>query len=364
MIEFCAVRAEAGAFQLRDIDLKIQEGDCHVIVGPTGAGKTFLLETLIGLRPLTGGTIRIDGKDISGLPLNARNISYVPQEACLFPTMTVRENIMYGVEARNIDRLSVAPFIQQLITFFNIEALLDRFPANLSGGEKQRVALVRGLAPKPVLLVLDEPFSAIDHSMREEIRRLIKSLLEMYKMTTLVVTHDLDEAFFLGDRLSVIIDGSLRQTGGRDDVYYYPKTFGVASFLGIKNTFRGTIAAIEDGEVVLTWDEMGLTIPVACKCSRKRFVQHQAVRFGIRSEAVHILRPGDQGESRKCLVEGAVRKVYMRGKMHTVLVELDGPAKTPIEIDIHDAAARKIGLVESARIKINLNPKWIFLLSD
>jgi ABC-type Fe3+/spermidine/putrescine transport system ATPase subunit len=363
MIEFRGVAAAIGSFQLQNIDLAIQSGHCHVIVGPTGAGKTFLLETLLGLRPLNTGTILLDGADITALPPHQRNISYVPQDACLFPNLTVRDNIWYGVRVRKIPPASVSAFVEQLIAFFSIAPLLDRYPRNLSGGEKQRVALVRALAPQPALLVLDEPFSSIDYSMREDIRRLLKELLERFATTTLIVTHDLDEAFFLGQEVSILIEGRLAQSGGREDVYYYPKTLPVATFLGIKNRFHGRVETVAPGEVKLFWEELGKPITVSCKCSQKRFKPGQNIEFGIRSEAVSILRPGRDHEITNCVFEGVVKKLYMRGRMHTVLLSIKNSHEFSIEIDIHDAAARKIGIQEGAVLRVHLNPKWIFLLS-
>ncbi len=362
MIELRSIHATAGNFCLDDINFTINSGDCHVIVGPTGAGKTLLLETIIGLRTPLSGSILIDDTDVSGLPPNERRISYVPQDTCLFPNMTVDENISYGLNIRKADKETSIPFVNRLVDFLHIGQLRSRFPQNLSGGEKQRVALVRALAIKPQLLVLDEPFSAIDHSMREDIRRMIKGLLEEFKTTTLIVTHDLDEAYFLGHRLSIIANGRIIQTGTREEIYYYPKTMAASSFLGIRNIFRGKVEAIENDEVVIRCDHLMQTIRVSCKCGHKRFASGHDILFGIRSEAVYILRPGHQQKEKECILDATVREIYVRGKMHTILVEVAVPEKTRVEIDIHDVAARKIGIVDNARIQISLNPKYVFLL--
>lgn len=364
MIELQAVNASVGAFRLVDIDFTIGSGTCHVIVGPTGAGKTFLLETIIGLRTLASGTIRIDGKDVADLPPNARHVSYVPQDACLFPTLTVRQNIRFGLDVRQTPSENSQAFIGHLIDFLHIGDLLDRYPRNLSGGEKQRVALARALATKPALLILDEPFSAIDHSLREEIRRMIKELLDEFQTTTLIVTHDLDEAFFLGDRVSIIQNGRIIQSGPRDEIYYYPKSLAAAVFLGIKNIFPGFIESLSQNEITISSNELGRSITVPCHCAHKRFSPKQAVRFGIRSEAVCILRHKDNQEEGRNVFDAQVRKMFVRGKLHTVIVDLMTPKKVAVEIDIHDAAAKKIGIHEGADIQINMNPKHIFLLPE
>jgi len=362
MIELRSVHARAGKFRLNDINFSLDSGGCHVIVGQTGAGKTCLLETIIGLRETLSGSILINGVDVSNLPPNERNVSYVPQDICLFPNMTVNENILYGLKIRKSEKESAVHFVERLINFLQIRHLLSRYPQNLSGGEKQRVALVRALAIKPLLLVLDEPFSALDHSMREEIRRTIKELLDEFKTTTLIVTHDLDEAYFLGDRISILQNGRIIQTGRREEIYYYPKSLAAASFIGIKNIFRGKATEIFDEKVVVSCEDLNKNITVSCKCGRKRFAPGQEILFGIHSEAIYILRPGNNQLVKEYVFAAVVKKMYVRGKMHTLLVELDVPKKIIVEIDIHDAAARKIGVKENAEIQISMNPSYIFLL--
>jgi len=362
MIELCSVFANAGKFRLEDINLTINSGGCHVIVGQTGAGKTCLLETILGLREHASGKILIDGNDVSAFPPHQRNISYVPQDICLFPNMNVIENIHYGSKIRNRAKDSDQLFVDRLIDFLHLRPLLLRYPQNLSGGEKQRVALVRALAIKPLLLVLDEPFSALDHSMREGIRRTIKELLEEFKTTTLIVTHDLDEAYFLGDQISILQNGRIIQTGRREEIYYYPKSLAAASFIGIKNIFRGKISEIFEEKVFVSCEALNKTIAVGCKCGRKKFAPGQEILFGIHSEAVYILRPGNDQLGKDYVFDAVVKKMYIRGKMHTLLVELDVPQKTIVEIDIHDAAVRKIGIENNAKIQISLNPAYIFLL--
>ncbi|HNX76318.1 MAG TPA: ABC transporter ATP-binding protein [Candidatus Rifleibacterium sp.] len=361
MIEFRQLCAIAGVFTLENIDITIAGGECHVVVGPTGAGKTFLLETLVGLRDLSSGEILIDGQPVSLLAPRDRKVSYVPQDTCLFPNMTVRDNILYGVRMGGISQSEAQPLIDHLISFLHIGHLLDRYPVKLSGGEKQRVALARALVPRPALLVLDEPFSAIDHSMREDIRRLIKELLEEFSTTTLIVTHDLDEAFFLGNHISIMINGRILQSGNRERLYYYPQSFAAAHFLGIKNLFPATVTAIEEGSVTIHWTAMNRHLVIPCHCSDKRFTLQQSVHFGIRSEAVYIQRPGHE-KTLENIFAATVKKLYTRGRMHTIVVEA-GDDKVAVEIDIHDAAARKISVVEAEPVSISMLPSSIFLIT-
>jgi len=362
MIELNSVNASVGTFSLTNVSFKIPSGSCHVIVGPTGSGKTFLLETVIGIRKLTSGNILFNGQDVADLTPNDRHVAYVPQDTCLFPNMTVSQNIRFGLEMRRTVVKNDQLFIDHLIDFLHIGDLLERYPRNLSGGEKQRVALARALATKPALLILDEPFSAIDHSLREEIRRMLKQLLDEFKTTTLIVTHDLDEAYFLGDLISIILNGQLIQSGPREKVYYYPNSLAAAEFLGIKNLFTGQVESISQDQITISAEGFEQSLAIPCRCASKKMVPGQTVRFGIRSEAVYINRLPKSSDSGQINFAALIRKIFVRGRMHTIIAELATPRKMSVEIDIHDIAVQKMNLCEGANIQISIDAKHIFLI--
>lgn len=364
MIEFRNLCGGSGSFSLDRINLKIESGSCSVIVGPTGAGKSFLIEALIGLRPLTAGQILVNDRDIADQPPQSRRIAYVPQDNCLFPNMTVKDNIWYGLRLKSLIDKETPELVEHLLDFLQIRHLLLRYPANLSGGEKQRVALARALATRPALLALDEPFSAIDNSLREDIRRLLKDLLEEFKTTTLIVTHDLDEAFFLGNCVSIMINGQIIQSGPREQMYYYPKSKAAAAFLGIKNSFAAQARIVDTDHVTVYWPDMNYELKVPCHCSQKRFVQGQQLNWGIRAEAVFIIRPGFENKPGFYIFSGKIKKFFQRGRTHTLIVEFSSNKDLKIEIDIHDAAARKLELSEGKEIKFSIEPGLIFLFSD
>ncbi len=363
MIELRKISAQAGAFSLRNVDLKIDSGQCHVIVGPTGAGKTFLIETLLGLRNITSGQVLANESDISTLAPHKRKIAYVPQDNCLFPNMTVAQNIGYGLQFCMNGGKETQELIEHLAGFLKIRHLFDRWPGNLSGGEKQRVALARALVTRPSLLALDEPFSAIDQTMREDIRRLLKELLEEFKTTTLIVTHDHDEAFFFGDQLSIMINGEIIQTGPREQMYYYPKTAQAAEFLGMKNIFRARAIEVDPDHVVIDWYDMQTKMTIPCHCSQKRFKPGQDLFFGIRSELVFVIRPGFENKPGFYLFDANVKKFYRRGRNHTLIAEIISNKKLIFEIDIHDVAAKKLEICEGKKITISLEPRRVFLYS-
>jgi ABC-type Fe3+/spermidine/putrescine transport system ATPase subunit len=202
--------ARAGSFTLGPVSLDVPADRVLVVLGPSGAGKTMLLETIAGLRPQQAGQISLAGTDITGLPPERRRIGLVFQDAALFPHLTVRDNVRFGPRARHAASPDGSDdLLQQL----GIERLAGRSPRSLSGGERQRVALARALAIQPGLLLLDEPLSALDQPTREEMRALLQKLLAELEIPAAHVTHDRDEALSLGDDLAVIVSGQLRQTG-------------------------------------------------------------------------------------------------------------------------------------------------------
>jgi len=234
MIEVKNLALNLGKFKLQDINFSVKKGSTHIILGPSGAGKSSIILAILGLHNLDKGAIFLDGKDIIKLDVNKRGFGYVPQNLALFPHMNVEQNISYGLK---INRINNSKILQKLIDVAGIRSLLSRYPSSLSGGEKQRVALVRAVATLPKLLLLDEPFSALDISLKKEMWQLLNELKESFNITTIMITHDLNEAFFLADTISIIINGQVVQNGFKKEIFYRPKSIEVAKYLGIKNIF-------------------------------------------------------------------------------------------------------------------------------
>ncbi|QTA86067.1 ABC transporter ATP-binding protein [Desulfonema magnum] len=255
MITLKNLHVRLSEFFLDNISLDISEGEFFVLMGPTGSGKTVLLEAIAGLIPVTRGQIFIQEKEVTGLPPEKRGIGIVYQDQALFPHLTVRKNIAYGLRYHRISGEIAVERIDRLVSLLNLSHLLDRLPGNLSGGEKQRVALARALAVRPEVLLLDEPLSALDPNFREEVRNALKSLHRNTGTTFMMVTHDFVDALSLGDRAAVINNGHIEQAGPVDDIFQKPMSAFVANFVGMKNLFKarfeGTKTSLGDLEIEL-----------------------------------------------------------------------------------------------------------------
>ncbi len=227
-------------FHLRDIHLTVDENEFFALMGPTGAGKTVLLEAIAGLVPIKSGRVFIGHREVTGLPPEKRGIGIVYQDHALFPHQTVLQNISYGLHFHKAQKADAENRRERLIDLLHLSHILNRLPIHLSGGEKQRVALARALMVAPEVLLLDEPLSALDPNFREEIRDSLKDLHKSSKTTFLMVTHDFSDAFFLAERAAVMNQGRLEQTGGTKEVFRRPNSLFAAEFVGMKNVFPAT----------------------------------------------------------------------------------------------------------------------------
>ena len=247
MIELKNVHVKLGDFNLEQISLVVAKGEYTVVLGPTGAGKTVLLESIAGLHAVQRGEILLDGKDVTNTVPEQRRASIVYQDYTLFPHLTVKENIVFGLRVRHLARPKIAEALELICGIFEIQPLLKRFPGTLSGGERQRVALARALITKPEILLLDEPLSALDAESREEMRSLLKNTQQKLGVTTLHVTHDFEEAMSLANNIVVINGGKIQQVGKPSEIFYHPSSEFVARFTMARNIFEGKIIR-QDGQ--------------------------------------------------------------------------------------------------------------------
>lgn len=235
MIEIKGLSLDVGDFSLSDINLTVGNREYFVLLGPTGAGKTLLIECLAGLYSATRGEIWIDGRQISSLPPEKRNMGYVPQDFALFPFLNVGENITFGLRRAHKQKDLYEDRVDGLIQLLGISHLVNRDVRTLSGGEKQRVALARALATSPELLLLDEPLNSVDVRTAKYLRLELRRLHEELGLATIHVTHNLMEAEELADRMAILNLGRVEQVGTSDEVFFYPESDTVSDLIGTPN---------------------------------------------------------------------------------------------------------------------------------
>jgi ABC-type Fe3+/spermidine/putrescine transport system ATPase subunit len=268
-----------GEFALRQVSLDVADGEYFVLLGPPGAGKSIFLECLCGLNRVESGTIFVDGEEVTGWEPRRRGIGYVPQDYALFPHRSVEGNIAFGLVAAGHGKAEIRDRVGETVEMLGIGGLLARSVHGLSGGERQRVALARALVLRPRVLLLDEPVSALDESMRQEV---CDSLLRLHRhlgLTTIHVSHNQEEAFSIADRAGIMHAGELRQVGPMDELLRRPHDEFVARFMRCGNVFSGEAVGIEGGETVVRCGAVRLRVPG----------RHQGgVSFVIRPEDLRV----------------------------------------------------------------------------
>lgn len=302
---------DVGGFELSNIDLRAEKGDYVALIGPSGSGKSLLLETIIGFYVPEKGKILLEGVDITAFPPDKRQISIVYQDHMLFPHMNVFENIAYALRKKLRNEKQVEAEIRQITEILGIGGLLHRKPATLSGGEKQRVALARSLVVRPKLLLLDEPFSALDTRTREKLRDLLKKAISKYHTTVLHVTHDFEDIWTLANRVIVIRKGEVMQEGDPESVFRRPSPDFVAEFLGT-NVIKARVKESEGKLTVLETECLKLYSADSGELGEE-------VNVSIRPEEIILAREPIESSARNTLkgrVSGVLRKE------HLVVVEL------------------------------------------
>jgi sulfate transport system ATP-binding protein len=245
-----------GDFQaLQDVSIEVPDGSLTALLGPSGSGKSTLLRAIAGLETLDGGRVLIDDEDVSKKPTQKREVGFVFQHYAAFKHMTVYENVGFGLKIRKWRKPQIEERVHELLRLVQLDGLADRYPSQLSGGQRQRMALARALAVQPQVLLLDEPFGALDAKVRKDLRAWLRRLHDEMHVTTIFVTHDQEEAMDVAEQLVVMNEGKVEQSGSANDLYEHPANEFVMSFVGEVNRLGEHYVRPHDMDVVLDPDE-------------------------------------------------------------------------------------------------------------
>jgi len=330
---------------LRNINLDIGEGEFICFLGPSGCGKTTLLRAIAGLDLQSEGTITQAGRDISNLPPSQRDYGIVFQSYALFPNLTISKNIAFGLEAIKRPRDVIAARVTELLSLVGLSDQADKYPAQLSGGQQQRVALARAMATSPGLLLLDEPLSALDAKVRIRLRHEIKELQRRLGVTTIMVTHDQEEALAMSDRIVVMKDGVIEQVGTPQEIYCDPSSLFVSNFIGEANQFpcitheSGSVAV---GDLVL-------------KCREHKHGPSTRVTMIMRPDDITIKDPTRPSLSQDInTIDAQIESTEFLGSFWRIRMRNTHFRKGSIVMDCSVDTHMRWNLVEGKRITVNL----------
>jgi sulfate/thiosulfate transport system ATP-binding protein len=329
-----------------EISFSVNEGELAVLLGPSGSGKSTVLRMVAGLEKPDAGRIFLTGSDMTMQRVQNRNVGFVFQHYALFKHMTVEENIAFGLKVRKEEKEKIKQKVEELVDLVRLNGYQNHYPRQLSGGQRQRVALARALAPEPRILLLDEPFGALDARVRENLAQWLRNLHEQVSLTTILVTHDQKEAIEIADKIIVINRGKVEQCGNPRDVYGHPKSKFVASFVGKTNVIT---ASVKNGRVMVNDTEIPLHpdgLPLSADESGSAVIL-------VRPEDIDIF--GDQmtGEG----VNGIIENIFYRGNVYEININA-GSVSLKTVVGKNEFA--EMDLVEGSRVKVGFRDFTFF----
>ncbi len=355
-LELSHIQKRFGAFTaVKDFELSAQRGEFVSFLGPSGCGKTTTLRMIAGFEYPDSGRINVDGREITNLPPNKRNVGMVFQAYALFPNMTVAGNVGFGMRVKKQPRDAIKKRVGELLEMINMPEKADRYPYQLSGGQQQRVALARALAIEPQVLLLDEPLSALDAKIRVALRKEIRSIQRQLGITTVYVTHDQEEALSLSDRVVVMNEGRIEQIGTPFEIYNYPATAFVASFVGTLNLVAAGVIDAGAGRLSVAGHEVRTSKAVT------EGATGGAVTLAVRPEGIH-LGDGGPGDNR---LHGQVEDINFLGSIVRIRIRLDddshGALPTTMALDTFNEPHLRLPDVGSD-VTISFPPEACFVL--
>ena len=344
------VKAFGANTVVKNVSLAFEKGEFISLLGPSGCGKTTILRMIAGFERPTSGQILVEGKDISPLPPNQRKIGMVFQAYALFPNMNVEDNVGFGLRIAGVPADERRARVEEMLKLIGLPGYGKRFPFEMSGGQQQRVALARALAPKPRMLLLDEPLSALDAKIRVSLRQEIRAIQRDLGITTVFVTHDQEEALSISDRIVVLSAGNVEQFGAPFEIYNKPATKFVATFVGQINTLKATVADAATKTVTLDGQKAGVpALPAKAR-------NGDSVALTLRPEAIVLAN----GAPRDIVFEGDVTDVAFLGSVIRLKVKL---GENAIELDtFNDPRTPPPAL--NQKVQITLSGADLFVLGD
>ncbi len=367
-----SLECRVGNFSL-ETEWKIQPGEVLVLFGPSGAGKSTTLRAIAGLLRPVRGNIKIGGQTVydsdSGVFLSAhqRRVGYLTQEYHLFPHLKVAANIAFGLLNQNSENALTR--VAELVRLFQLDRLEDRYPWELSGGQQQRVALARALAPKPTMLLLDEPFASLDSELRRNLRRELRAMLVQSPVPVMLVTHDREEALALGDSVQVINEGQVLASGAPLDILGQPGQGRVARLVGVENLFELTITErnSRDGTMTCAGEGLQLEVPLDFHVpgNTPPYGNQDRVTVGVRASDIIIAKDELIGSSARNRLEGEVMSVESRPPGYAVTLNLRSPdAGETLSCHITGAALEELGIRTGQRLWAVFKASSCFLVDE
>lgn len=341
-----------GGFEaICDLDLEVPSGSLLTLLGPSGCGKSTILRMIAGFLNVTSGEILVDGKNIGNDEPNHRDIGLVFQNYALFPHMTVEANVAFGLKMRGVSKAEQIERVRDVLEMVQLTPLADRYPSQLSGGQQQRVALARAVVIKPKLLLLDEPLGALDRNLREGLQADLRDLQRKLGITSILVTHDQDEALYLSDYIAVMNGGRIEQLDTPIALYDRPQTEFVASFLGVPNIFDIKVVANTETTVVISLAGQQLSVE-----STQAKPVGKACKMAIRPTHIDVLRQDDARDG----LSGVIKSAYALGERIVYHVMVD-----ELKIEVYAPRTSKAeSFAEGQAVKLVLDPAHIILLRD
>ena len=316
-VELVDVRKSFGAVvAVKGANVVFEEGSFTTLLGPSGCGKTTILRMISGLASPTRGDILVGGKRVNDIPIHKRNLGLVFQNYALFPHRTVGENIAFGLKYRGVSKSDMMEKVQTALDIVRLPGVEDRYPQQLSGGQQQRIALARAIVIEPDVLLLDEPLSALDANLREDMRVELKAIQDRIGVTTIFVTHDQSEALAMSDKIVVMSAGSIEQIGEPDEVYNTPASEFVATFLGASNLLPASVAKRDAKGVVLETREFGKTLVLTARATT--LGNAKTGQLMIRAEKLLLV----DGPAQKGSAQGVIEAVDYQGQLARYFVRV------------------------------------------